>query len=547
MAEYYRFFDGEEGSEPEYTAVELSELINQIKYTGILQATDMEYTGCLEVTAPETGFTVEVADGEAFIQGRYYKNTSTITLTIDAESEGVNRIDIVVLRMSTADNSLIAAVLKGTASIAAIAPTLTQNNAMYEFPLCQIEITGGDTSLLNSDLTDMRTFTVSKFHDQETDNPHNVTTTQIGAATAANLTAHTSNVSNPHSVTTTQIGAATAANLTSHTSNTSNPHSVTTTQIGAATAIALSNHTGNTNNPHSVTASQAGAPTTSAFNSHVTNVNNPHSVTYDQAGVTSNVIVTLINALSAIDLTGADNTLWVYRHSYFKNSVDIMADGGSFNCYGEASFGDDITVNGTADFNRDIFLGETGYGIYLKNADVQFQSNLSSVSFNVKPSFGVGISCDGELTMDAAIAPLTGTSGDHNIGSATRRFGTVYCVTLSESSDRELKRDISEFDASTAYMNLPFLKVYTYKFKKDVEQYEKYLAGELELKDGEEPPTEPIEHIGLIADECPDLISRDKKSIENYGLTSYMFAAMKQMQKEIEALKTEIASLKGVI
>ena len=47
--------------------------------------------------------------------------------------------------------------------------------------------------------------------------------------------------------------------LQSHINDKNNPHEVTVSQIGAATSIDLQNHIGNTSNPHQVTASQVGA------------------------------------------------------------------------------------------------------------------------------------------------------------------------------------------------------------------------------------------------------------------------------------------------
>lgn len=67
-----------------------------------------------------------------------------------------------------------------------------------------------------------------------------------------NLNAHINNRSNPHQVTTGQIGAATATDLSSHV-NAANPHS------GSASTTALNTHINNRSNPHQVTAAQTGA------------------------------------------------------------------------------------------------------------------------------------------------------------------------------------------------------------------------------------------------------------------------------------------------
>lgn len=119
------------------------------------------------------------------------------------------------------------------------------------------------------------------------------------AAKKTDLDTHTANTSNPHNVTTTQIGAETPAGaqtkVDTHANRTDNPHAVTTTQIGAiptsqkgaASGVAtldgsgtipdaqipaaitrdteLSAHTSRTDNPHSVTAAQIGAADLTSF------------------------------------------------------------------------------------------------------------------------------------------------------------------------------------------------------------------------------------------------------------------------------------------
>ena len=113
-------------------------------------------------------------------------------------------------------------------------------------------------------------------HTGDTDNPHSVTAAQVGAAPAS----HATDKANPHEVTAAQVGAATTGALASHIADETNPHQVTPTQIGAATTEALATHTGDTDNPHSVTAAQVGA----APASHATDKANPHEVTAAQVG-----------------------------------------------------------------------------------------------------------------------------------------------------------------------------------------------------------------------------------------------------------------------
>ncbi|MHC1623612.1 MAG: right-handed parallel beta-helix repeat-containing protein [Candidatus Methanospirareceae archaeon] len=75
-----------------------------------------------------------------------------------------------------------------------------------------------------------------------------------------------------------------ASDLSNHINNTNNPHQVTCSQIGAATQTALDNHINDTNNPHQVTCAQIGAATQTALDNHINDKSNPHQVTPEQIG-----------------------------------------------------------------------------------------------------------------------------------------------------------------------------------------------------------------------------------------------------------------------
>ena len=57
------------------------------------------------------------------------------------------------------------------------------------------------------------------------------------SAVIALINSHISNLSNPHHVTTSQIGAATASDLSAHLADSSNPHNVTAAQVGAIATV----------------------------------------------------------------------------------------------------------------------------------------------------------------------------------------------------------------------------------------------------------------------------------------------------------------------
>lgn len=112
----------------------------------------------LWVQGDDSGLQVRVTAGQAFILGHYYENTSQATVTID--SPGTNaRVDIIVLELSHANNSILLKAVKGE-EVAAnpVAPALTQTEALYQLPLAVLTMPAATSSITNVMLEDVRTF-----------------------------------------------------------------------------------------------------------------------------------------------------------------------------------------------------------------------------------------------------------------------------------------------------------------------------------------------------------------------------------------------------
>lgn len=149
MTELSRFFDG--GG---YTEAQFAEFMHRIMYKdGVVQ-------GILNELAPTestpAAMTVAVNTGEAWLQGAWYQNTESKAMTIEAADPTNPRIDRVVLRLSWSANSVILAVLKGTAAASPSAPALTQSSATWEISLCQVAVAASATSIVNANITDQR-------------------------------------------------------------------------------------------------------------------------------------------------------------------------------------------------------------------------------------------------------------------------------------------------------------------------------------------------------------------------------------------------------
>lgn len=158
MAEEFGFYDPvllPDGTyDREYNAKNFSVPFNALINTGVMKKTMNE----LFVTSDGLGMITKIDTGIAFINGRYYKNTSFKTHQHDTESVGVSRIDRIVIRMNegTDYRSTLSYVKKGAPSTNPVAPTLVQTESVYEISLAQVKIVGGQTFIAANAVTDER-------------------------------------------------------------------------------------------------------------------------------------------------------------------------------------------------------------------------------------------------------------------------------------------------------------------------------------------------------------------------------------------------------
>lgn len=109
---------------------------------------------------------LSVATGQALVQGHLYRCTSATTATITTADATNPRIDRVILRLTqigqTEEGKLAIVVLAGTPAASPSAPALTQTSATWEISLCQVAVAAGTTSINSGNLTDERSFHLSK-------------------------------------------------------------------------------------------------------------------------------------------------------------------------------------------------------------------------------------------------------------------------------------------------------------------------------------------------------------------------------------------------
>lgn len=102
---------------------------------------------------------IEVSSGSALVQGKYYRNTAALAFTISANVSGNPRIDLVVLRVDYAAQTVRPAVKEGTPAGVPTIPALTQVvGTTWEVPLAYIAVANGFATLSQSDITDNRQY-----------------------------------------------------------------------------------------------------------------------------------------------------------------------------------------------------------------------------------------------------------------------------------------------------------------------------------------------------------------------------------------------------
>jgi len=111
------------------------------------------------VAASGMNLTVTAVGGAslALIRGHALTMTANETVIVPAASSSA-RVDLVVLRMDYANNSIIPAVKQGTSG-SSTPPAVTWGaSGIYEIPLATVAVAGGAVSISNANITDARSY-----------------------------------------------------------------------------------------------------------------------------------------------------------------------------------------------------------------------------------------------------------------------------------------------------------------------------------------------------------------------------------------------------
>lgn len=135
-----------------YDAIQLSSIFDGIITDGVFRSIG----DALKVTA-STGMTVVVGEGRAWFDHTWTLNDTPQPLVLDAADAVLKRIDTVVLDIDTRTavraNSI--SVVKGTPASNPVRGVLVQAGGRYQYPLCDILVNNGVTTILQSNITDL--------------------------------------------------------------------------------------------------------------------------------------------------------------------------------------------------------------------------------------------------------------------------------------------------------------------------------------------------------------------------------------------------------
>lgn len=100
--------------------------------------------------------TFAVLPGRAFVQSKYFINTSSFDVKLEAADQSLPRIDRIVLQLDYTERRFNIVAKKGTAAVSPVPPTLTRNTQKWELSLARISVPAGATDLPTGGLIDER-------------------------------------------------------------------------------------------------------------------------------------------------------------------------------------------------------------------------------------------------------------------------------------------------------------------------------------------------------------------------------------------------------
>lgn len=152
MAEMGLFFESVNGDR-RYKVVELVAYLRPFFSDGVFPNPS---TGLQVMETAEKDMFVTVKVGDAWINGRMYRNLDDKKIRLDPSDSATTRIDRIVVGCNYKDRVITSYVKKGTPASSASAPELTRNDTLYEISLAEITIAPGAVGITQSAIKDTR-------------------------------------------------------------------------------------------------------------------------------------------------------------------------------------------------------------------------------------------------------------------------------------------------------------------------------------------------------------------------------------------------------
>ena len=159
MAELYKFFNAVEISpgvfDREYQEADFADYFGSLLSSGLINTDNIPGM----VVSVEAGtLNTVVSRGKAIIKGHMYENTTPLTLAHNIPEATLNRIDRIVLRLDSRNQSRFIKlfVKEGVSSATPVAPILQRDNFIHELSLARVLVRANTVQLLANDLVDER-------------------------------------------------------------------------------------------------------------------------------------------------------------------------------------------------------------------------------------------------------------------------------------------------------------------------------------------------------------------------------------------------------
>lgn len=153
MSVTFGFYNSSNGDR-KYNARQISSIFDGIIQDGIFQNYGNHFdVNDARAVSGTNSMKVYVDTGRAWLNHTWTLNDTILALNIAAADLSNPRIDTVVIEVNETTRSNSIKVVKGTAAASPLAPTLTNTDAVHQYPLANIAVKKGVTSISLSDIT----------------------------------------------------------------------------------------------------------------------------------------------------------------------------------------------------------------------------------------------------------------------------------------------------------------------------------------------------------------------------------------------------------